>query len=86
MKNLTPELIAINERIKSFDAKRQAKKERPKIEVKVEFEANSKGVKQFLKLHGYNTKDFRVRNILVKHSELDTFTLSVSEISFNLIL
>ena len=61
MKNLAPELIAMNERIKAFNTKRQAKKARPKIEVKVEFEANSKGVKQFLKLHGYNTKDFRVR-------------------------
>lgn len=61
MKNLEPELIAMNERIKAFDAKRQAKKARSKIDVKVEFEVNSKGVKQFLKLHGYNTKDFRVR-------------------------
>lgn len=61
MKNLAPELITMNERIKAFDTKRQAKKARPKIEVKVEFEANSKGVKEFLKLHGYNPKDFRVR-------------------------
>ncbi|WP_449456015.1 hypothetical protein [Streptococcus suis] len=61
MTNLTPELIAMNERIKAFNAKRQAKKARPKIEVKVEFEADAKGVKQFLKLHGYNPKDFGVR-------------------------
>ncbi|HFI0791115.1 TPA: hypothetical protein ACGO62_001122 [Streptococcus suis] len=61
MANLTPELIAMNERIKAFNAKRQAQKARPKIEVKVEFEADAKGVKQFLKLHGYNPKDFKVR-------------------------
>lgn len=61
MTNLSPELIAINERIKAFNAKRQQKTNKPKIEVKVEFESNARGVKQFLKLSGYNPKDFSVR-------------------------
>ena len=61
MTNLTPELQAMNERIKAFNAKHEAKKEGPRIEVDVEFEADAKGVKQFLKLHGYNPKDFRVK-------------------------
>ena len=61
MTNLTPELQAMNERIKAFNSKNQARKARQKIEVKVEFEADSRGVKQFLKLHGYNPKDFRVK-------------------------
>lgn len=49
-------------------------------------ESLKKLILQKCKIIYQKVKDFRVRNILVKHSELDTFTLSVSEISFNLIL
>ena len=42
MSNLTPELQAMNERIKAFNAKHEAKKDGPRIEVNVEFEADAK--------------------------------------------
>lgn len=81
MTNLTPELIAMNERIKAFNAKRQATKARPKIEVKVEFEADAKGVKQFLKLHGYSPKDFKVRKSYGGYSKSLYITIKNIEIS-----
>lgn len=43
MTNLTPELIAMNERIKAFNAKRQATKKPNKIKIEVETSINQHG-------------------------------------------
>lgn len=63
------------------ETKRQATKARPKIEVKVEFEADAKGVKQFLKLHSYNPKDFKVRKSYGGYSKSLYITIKNIEIS-----